>query len=61
MGNKRLHALGTGEGGSAVEVIFMCSICLHDVHPDTEEWTSIIVNGRRAYYHKACLEEELEF
>lgn len=40
--------------------MFLCSICLGDVDPDTEKYTTMIVNGRRAFYHEACLKEEHE-
>jgi hypothetical protein len=39
-------------------LIRICSICLDDVDLDHEAWTSIIVNGRRAFYHRSCCNEE---
>lgn len=58
MGNQRLHKLGKNK--ERIHVMFLCSICLGDVDPDIEEYTTMIVNGRRAFYHKACLKEEHE-
>jgi len=58
MRGKGLHKLGTREEQLPVRMIRLCSICLYDVDLNDDDWTTIIVNGRRAYYHKACLAEE---
>ena len=42
---------------SDTRLIKMCSLCIDEIDLDRDECVTMVVNGRRAFYHKSCIDE----